>query len=70
VRSLPEPVQEDTPFGAFSLSAENAGGKVILKSKIAINKSRIKPAEYAAWRAFCASADRAFSQRLIIGGAK
>jgi tetratricopeptide (TPR) repeat protein/transglutaminase-like putative cysteine protease len=70
VRSLPEPMQGDTPFGAFSISAESAGGKVILKSSLAIRKTRIKPAEYAAWRSFCESADRAFSQRLVLGGAK
>src|SRR5439155_26038653 len=70
VKSLPEAMQEDTPLGAFSMSAESSGGKVILKSHVAIKKTRITPAEYAAWRAFCQAADRAFSQRLVLGGAK
>jgi hypothetical protein len=70
VRSLPEAMQGDTPYGAFSVSAESTGGKVILRSKVAIKKTRIKPAEYAAWRTFCEAADRAFSQRLVLGGAK
>jgi hypothetical protein len=70
VKSLPEAMQQDTPFGAFSVSAESSGGKVILKSTIAIKKTRIKPAEYAAWRTFCEAADRAFAQRLVLGGAK
>jgi tetratricopeptide (TPR) repeat protein len=70
VKSLPEATQQDTPFGAFSISAESSQGKVILKSKVAIKKTRIKPAEYAAWRSFCEAADRAFSQRLVLGGGK
>jgi tetratricopeptide (TPR) repeat protein len=70
VKSLPEAMQQDTPFGSFSISAEAAAGKVLLKTRITIRTTRIKPADYAGWRAFCEAADRAFAQRLIVGGAK
>jgi len=70
IKSLPEAMQQDTPFGAFSIGVEAAGNKVTLRAKIAIQKTRITPAEYSAWRTFCEAADRAFAQRLIVGGAK
>jgi len=70
VKSLPEAMQGDTPFGAFSISAEAAQGKVVLKTRISIRTTRIKPADYAGWRAFCEAADRAFGQRLVVGGGK
>jgi hypothetical protein len=70
VKSLPEAVQDDTPFGAYSVSAETSAGKVVVRTKIAIRKTRIKPAEYPGWRAFCEAADRAFAQRLVVGGGK
>lgn len=70
VKSLPEAMQQDTPFGAFSITSEAAPGKVLLKTRVSIRKTRIKPGEYAEWRAFCEAADRAFAQRLVLGAAK
>jgi hypothetical protein len=70
VKTLPEPSQQETPFGAFMISAEASGGKVTVKTRVAFQKTRITPAEYPAWRAFCEAADRAFSQRLVVGAGK
>jgi hypothetical protein len=63
----PAPEQVDTPFGRYSISVEQSAGKVVVKTSLAFKKSRIKPAEYAAWRAFCERADRALMQRLVVG---
>jgi hypothetical protein len=70
VKSLPETVQKDTPFGSFAVATEQAAGKVSVRSTVTFRKTRITPSEYPAWRAFCEAADRAFAQRLVLGAAK
>lgn len=57
----------DTPLARFSIAFEESAGKVVVKSTLAFKKARITPAEYAAWRAFCEAADRAFGQRMLVG---
>jgi tetratricopeptide (TPR) repeat protein len=58
--------KQDTPFGSFSITVEEAAGKVTVRSTLAMKKSRIAPAEYEAFRAFCEAADRAFGQRFVV----
>ena len=70
VKSAPDPVKVETPFGTYALAIETEPGKVKVKSSLELTKTRITPAEYAAFRAFCEGADRAFSQRLVIGEAQ
>jgi tetratricopeptide (TPR) repeat protein len=70
VKTLPEPVQQSSPLGRLTVSAEVNGATVIVKSKVAFDKTRIGPGAYAEWRAFCEAADRAFAQRLVVGAAK
>jgi tetratricopeptide (TPR) repeat protein len=67
VKNLPEPLHQETPFGSFAISAEASGGKVIIKSKVSFDKTRVTPAEYPGFRSFCEAVDRAFAQRLIVG---
>jgi hypothetical protein len=67
VRRLPAPIKLTTPVGYVELEIVSEGGKVVVKSKLAITKSRIPPAEYAAFRDFCQKADDALSQRLVVG---
>jgi hypothetical protein len=66
VKALPDGMHQETPFGTFAISAEQAPGKVTVKTKITFDRSRILPAEYAAFRKFCEGADSAFLQRLVI----
>lgn len=66
VERLPDPVKIDTPFGKVELVAEAQPGKVVVKSSIALEKSRISPSEYAAFRSFCEAADNALAQRLVL----
>ena len=70
VKSAPEPAKVETPFGTYALTVETEPGKVKVKSSLQLTKTRITPAEYAAFRAFCEGADRVFSQRLVIGEAR
>jgi hypothetical protein len=56
VKTLPEPVQQSSPLGQLSVSAEISGTTVTIKTRVAFDKSRITPAEYADWRAFCEAA--------------
>ncbi|AUX47087.1 hypothetical protein SOCE26_085990 [Sorangium cellulosum] len=67
VTRAPLPQDEDTPFGSFSISVEQSAGKVVVRSRIALKKSRIKPSEYTSFKTFCETADRAFGQRVVLG---
>ncbi|MBL9028471.1 MAG: DUF3857 domain-containing protein [Myxococcales bacterium] len=67
VKRLPVNAKVTTPLGYVEVTVENEGNRVVIKSKLAILKSRISPSEYASFRAFCQSADDALSQRLVVG---
>lgn len=64
---VPLPLSMDTPYGSFGIKVEEASGKVTVKSTLTLKKSRITPAEYQGWRAFCEAVDRAFGQRVVVG---
>jgi hypothetical protein len=66
-KALPDTLRQDSPFGSFAIAAESSPGKVIVKTKIAFDKPRVTPAEYAAFRKFCEAADSAFAQHLLVG---
>jgi tetratricopeptide (TPR) repeat protein/transglutaminase-like putative cysteine protease len=66
VTAAPAPDKKDTPYGRYEITVEQAPAKITVKSSLAFKKARIPPAEYAAWRAFCDSVDRAFGQRIIV----
>jgi cellulose synthase operon protein C len=70
VKAVPDTLQADGPFGSYSISAEVSPNKVVVRTKLAFNKSRILASEYPAWRAFCETVDRALSQRLLVGVTK
>jgi cellulose synthase operon protein C len=70
VKTLPDPVQQSSALGRISVSADVAGSTVTIKTRVAFDKTRITPAEYPEWRAFCEAADRAFAQRLVVGASK
>ena len=69
-KNLPESMQQETPFGTFSIRAEASGGKISLKTRVSFQKTRVAKSEYPAFRAFCEAADRAFAQRIVVGPAK
>ncbi len=67
VRRLPEAVQVSGPFGQAEVRVRSEPGKLVVTSKLALTKSRVSPASYAAFREFCEKADAALSQRLVLG---
>ncbi|MBI5532622.1 MAG: DUF3857 domain-containing protein [Deltaproteobacteria bacterium] len=67
IKSLPTPSSATTDVGAYELSVDRKEGVVVVHSKVSFTKTRIKPAEYAAFVSFCEQVDRAFGQRLVIG---
>jgi len=59
-------------FGEFTLSLDDrSGGKVAVKTALVVDKSRIEPSEYPAFRAFLRDTDALLAGRLIVevGGA-
>ena len=67
VASAPPNASADTPFGSYSVQVEAQPGQVTVKSRLLLRTTRIRPAEYAAWKKFCAAADQALSPRLVVG---
>jgi tetratricopeptide (TPR) repeat protein len=67
VVAAPTPQRIETPFGRASVEVDSAPGKVVVRTRLALDRVRVPPAEYAAFRAFCEAADRAFGQRIVLG---
>lgn len=67
VRRLPTAAKVTSNFGSAEIEVSNESNKVVIKSKLALSKSRITPGEYAAFRDFCQKVDDALSQRLVVG---
>ncbi len=66
VVSAPPEVNQQSPFGAYSVEVEQKPGELIVKSRLEVKATRIEPNQYAAWKKFCAAADQALSHRLIV----
>jgi hypothetical protein len=64
VLGAPHPAEGKSPFGFYKVDVETNGNVVRVKTTVAITKSRIPAAEYAAFRAFCEQADRELGQSL------
>lgn len=67
VVSVPASSRQSTPFGGFEYDVEAQGAVVRVRSKVWLEKPRIKPAEYPRFRELCEAIDRTFEQRLVIG---
>jgi hypothetical protein len=66
VAALPTPGTLETPFGRATLTVERRGDAVVVGSELALERSRVAPHEYPAFRAFCAKADALLAQRLAV----
>lgn len=58
----PHAAEGKSPFGFYKIDVDTQGSVVRMKTTVAITKSRIPAAEYAAFRAFCEQADRELGQ--------
>ena len=59
VKNLPETMKQDTPFGTFPSAPKTRSARSPSKVKSPSTETRITPAEYAGFRAFCEGVDRA-----------
>lgn len=53
-------------FGEFSLSLDDRGSDVEIKTALVVRKTRIEPSEYPAFRAFLRDTDALLSERLVV----
>ena len=61
-----QPVERHTPFGDFSWSAREEGGKLLLDEEVTLPLQRIAPEQYPAFAAFARAVDEAQSQELLL----
>jgi hypothetical protein len=66
VLSAPVPVSQQSAYGDFEVSVKQSAGEISVSTRLVVKKSRITPAEYAGWQKFCADADRAFGQPVVV----
>lgn len=64
--SLPEPVERTTPFGSFRYQFEQTDEGIVATGHVALAVDRVRPEEYADFRAFLAELDRILSRRLQV----
>jgi hypothetical protein len=53
-------------FGEFTLSLDDQGSGVEIKTALVVRKTRIEPSEYPAFRAFLRDTDALLSERLVV----
>jgi hypothetical protein len=66
VVSLPPEANLDTRFGTVRVKAEKQGNKIVVQSRLLLKVTRVKPADYAEWKKFCAAADQAMGHKLVL----
>ena len=59
-------VEEDSPFGAFSMSVEAEEGKVTVRSQWKLTATRIEPKDYPAFRAWLLKVEQIQNRKLWI----
>jgi hypothetical protein len=53
-------------FGSYSVKTTQDGREVVITSRLALEVTRIAPADYPAFRKFCQEVDQAMSHRLLV----
>ncbi len=66
VLGLPAAVLIDGPFARYELIVETTARQIVIHRTLEWRKSRIPPADYPAWRAFCQGVDAAGAPRVLI----
>lgn len=67
VVSAPPEAKVDTRFGSYSLEVTRQSGAVVVRSRLSLKVTRVKPSDYEAWKQFCSDADQALDARLVVG---
>jgi transglutaminase-like putative cysteine protease/tetratricopeptide (TPR) repeat protein len=63
---LPGPRKVVNQFGEFTLETQSVPGGIAITSVFVLRKSRVAPADYAAFRAFLRDTDAALAERLVV----
>jgi transglutaminase-like putative cysteine protease len=64
--TLPAPVDEVGPLGRLRLVYRPEGGRLVVEGEVILEKARVTPAEYPAFREFLGRVDRALSRRVVL----
>jgi len=67
---LPAPVAAETPFGAFQVETRSEGGALVAEGRIAFRTSRVRVADYPAFRDFVSRLDRALAGKVVLRRAR
>jgi tetratricopeptide (TPR) repeat protein len=73
-REVPPPVKEESPFGRLAMGCEAAGASagggatLVCDVEVALTATRVKPADYPAFRAFLGRMDQAFARKVLVQG--
>jgi tetratricopeptide (TPR) repeat protein len=65
VGALPKAASGQSAYGSYKVEVESNGNVVRVRTIVAMTKTRIPAAEYAAFRAWCETVDRSLGQRLV-----
>lgn len=60
----PPDVRLESPFGLFASSAQQEGGRLTLDTRLRLDATEIAPGDYAAFRAWLSSIDRALGEQV------
>lgn len=64
VSDRPVPASIESPFGKLTVTVEDRADAVAVTTEVTLDRSRVSPAEYPAFRAFLARVDATLTQRL------
>jgi hypothetical protein len=67
IKQTPTPRKIESPFGRLELTSEVNSNRAVVRVKLRLDKTRIPPAEYPAFRTFCEEVDRALGERVVVG---
>ncbi|XXF79281.1 DUF3857 domain-containing protein [Myxococcaceae bacterium GXIMD 01537] len=68
VAEMPEPLEEQTPFGRLRLTYRKEGNTLVAEGELALTTARVKAEDYPAFREFLGRVDRAFGRKVTLRG--
>lgn len=66
VMAGPPDASGSSRFGSYSVKTTQEGREVVVESRVALEVTRVTPADYPAFRKFCQEVDQAMSHRLLV----
>ena len=66
IGTLPAPVQQQTPFGDFTMQWRRDGDQIVVQRTLEFARARIEPGDYTAFRDFIAAVKAADAQLVLL----